>query len=491
MATTSIDGDVDNWWRELFRPLLNFMRKAAKRRRSSGSRRSINLWEENSRAHEAILALRMAANFRGEDYEAVAARIEKEVARYREFLQQPEPIGKISLVVKRFPLDGEDDEPPRQLYQVRDPTQGQASVLYNFERSDRIVLEVVVHDRYDRPLFPIVRTYSNWIGKRQFNLGLGRTFTLSMAASDASACVRVHAGFKTALADEIEDTDMAVATGDLTLAANTIHNGGSLQIQTDAFRWSYRRRLALLLCVECLVVSVIASRLVGQAATNQLMNAPAAADISQASGSAPVTAQAFAGNSDGEAHGITFYISGGGGEESGVDESRNFGGSDKGTRARDGNALQTTRIAALVGGRLKLDDALCGGGGDGCHELRVSIDGNGDKVFYLHVGHTLSPVRRNTAQTFEPPLTAHQHGEANSGLIHVTLFTRNRLLLLKEAGCAGNNEGGANYFASNSLEGLSRETAADVHLISESTESRVEAQGNGAAERETRLLIVD
>lgn len=489
MPSTSLNGEVEHWWRGFLRTYLNRVRNAVWRCRSSGTR-SIDLWDDNSRLHEAILVLRMAANFRGEDYEVVAARIEKEVARYREFLQQPEFIGKISLIVKRFPLDvEEEDELPRQVYQVREPTEGRASVFYTFNRSDRLVLEFVVHDKHDTPLFPIVRTYSNWTGKRQFNLGLGRTFTLMMAEDESSECVRVHAGFTTAQAEEVEDAGMPVTTGNLTLAANTMRNGDGFPTPTGAFQSSFGRRLAFLLVVECLVVSVISSWLIGrQAAPNRLMAEPQA--FAQRQGSAPVIYPAFAQEARGDANGIEFCIDCA--EEAGGVESGDTTGSDKRGRTRDGNELKATRVTALMGGHVKVDDMLCRHAEDGCRELRVSIkSGDDNNLLYFHMHHPRSSVRRDTTHSSAPLAVAHNSGETYSGHIHVTLFTQNRLLLIKDVGCSENDTGNVRHFAGNSLDGFSRGTTADVQVIGEAAETRVEQQGTGAAEKETRLFRLD
>lgn len=148
----------------------------------------------------ALQTIRMAANA-DEDYEIVAARIEKEAADYEVFLNNPQRIGRISLNVKHFGPMPADTAHIREQCRINqpseghpDPAEGRASVWYTFNRSNNKVLEFIVHDEHDKPLFPIARTYTAWIGTKEFDLGLGRTFYLSLFEG-APGYVNVRAGF--------------------------------------------------------------------------------------------------------------------------------------------------------------------------------------------------------------------------------------------------------------------------------------------------------
>lgn len=157
--------------------------------------------QEIARFEKAVRTLRLAAE-PGEEYPLVAARIEREAATYRSFLQHPQPIGKISVMVKELDPNSPDFTTPRKQIEVVDPSEGQrdpaegcASAGYKFNRSATKVLEFIVHDVNDSPLFAIVRTYSNWLGSREFALGLNRVFYLNMI-EDSPGYVMVYAGFK-------------------------------------------------------------------------------------------------------------------------------------------------------------------------------------------------------------------------------------------------------------------------------------------------------
>jgi hypothetical protein len=59
-------------------------------------------------------------------------------------------------------------------------------------------LEFVLHDQNYLPLFAIARTYSDWIGYKEFDLGTDdRVFYLEMVKDKKPGYVAVHAGFKT------------------------------------------------------------------------------------------------------------------------------------------------------------------------------------------------------------------------------------------------------------------------------------------------------
>lgn len=204
-------------------------------------------WEDDPILQKAILTFRMAAN-PGESYEVVAARIESEAARYKEFLRCPKPIGKIILFVKTVSSKADENEGTRQQYQVRHPDKGQASIAHTLDRSDSQIFEFVVYDEDDNILFPIARTYSNWVGEEEFDLGLGRTFCLKMTETDSPARVRVQAGFPPLA---IKDVRTSVVTTDIKepqpLAAFTAQQGDTrddlVNSQTNFLTPSFFNRL--------------------------------------------------------------------------------------------------------------------------------------------------------------------------------------------------------------------------------------------------------
>jgi len=143
---------------------------------------------EFEKAHKMI---RMAQNY-DEPYEDVLRRIREESSRYEAFRKNPEPIGKVSLNVKHL----DSKQAYQKQYEVKDPDEGKASVSYTHRRSPDIVLEFQLHDKNDLPLFSIARTYSNWIGCKEFDLGDDRVFYLNMAEDEIPGRVAVQAGFK-------------------------------------------------------------------------------------------------------------------------------------------------------------------------------------------------------------------------------------------------------------------------------------------------------
>lgn len=194
----------------------------------------------------AYRTLQLAGN-PGEDYDVVAARIDQEAARYKAFLQKPEPIGKIVLNVKQLKT--------REQYQVTDPAEGRASVCYRFSRSNSTVLEFLVYDEKDNPLFPIARTYTNWVGAKEFTLGLNRTFYLDMFEDDPGY-VKVYAGFAPVLCEGKSPTRSSrpVAYFPPQLERN---KGWSRRLLS--LFWPFPARLAYVIGVEAVLVSVVCS----------------------------------------------------------------------------------------------------------------------------------------------------------------------------------------------------------------------------------------
>jgi hypothetical protein len=193
------------------------------------------VWEQTPVLNQALQTIRMAANA-GEDYEIVAARIETQAAAYLKFLENPQPIGRVSLNVKQFgPVSSVTDH-VREQYRINEPSEGQAdpaeghaSVWYTFNRSNNKVLEFIVHDQNDNELFPIARTYTDWIGTKKFDLGLDRTFYLSLMEG-APGYVNVRAGF-------VEPNEIETAIYDAFKQAgassrNTVSNTGTPSLQS-------------------------------------------------------------------------------------------------------------------------------------------------------------------------------------------------------------------------------------------------------------------
>ena len=132
------------------------------------------------RAHQTI---RMAANY-GDSYEEIAARIRWESAQYKLFRQNPKPIGKVALRIKCL-----DSAQAAEVQSgVNQPLEG----LY--QRSSNFVLEFMLHDEEKVPMFAIARTYSDWLGCKEFDLG-NQTFYVKMVEAKRGY-VQVKAGFK-------------------------------------------------------------------------------------------------------------------------------------------------------------------------------------------------------------------------------------------------------------------------------------------------------
>lgn len=195
MVTISYNDTLGGGWKALFRSLARTV-QVFKRQRLHG-KSNLTACEEIA-LRRAILTFRMAAN-PGEDYETVAARIEREAASYRAFLEKPQPIGKIALNVKPLLSNdkggGGDTSSSYEQYQVTDPDEGNAMVFFNFSRSCRRILEFMVYGENDEPLFPLARTYSDWLGSRVYDLGLNRNFHLNLVESDLRGQIMVQACF--------------------------------------------------------------------------------------------------------------------------------------------------------------------------------------------------------------------------------------------------------------------------------------------------------
>lgn len=260
-GTMSFHDELGGGWREILRSIVPAWLNIKATKRSRGKATSAAS-KEIAELQKAILTFRMAAN-PGESYEVVAARIEREAAIYKAFLQKPGAIGKIILNVKQLDSKTDDVKGSHRQYQVNepstrqsDPSEGRACVSYTFNRSNNKVLEFMVYDEDDNPLFPIVRTYSDWVGSREFDLGLNRTFCLNMTESESPGYVIVEAGFRPAASKQnpvhAPETDAAQP-----LAARTVHNAKQPENRPNAFMSSYGKRLACVVGLECLAISLV------------------------------------------------------------------------------------------------------------------------------------------------------------------------------------------------------------------------------------------
>lgn len=282
MATSKDNDDVVGRWRAFFAAFFKIFNRPARGRAGGGGVPPVDLWGEstfwweNEKLREAILSLRMVANKPGESYEEIAARVDREAAAFEAFRRNPTPIGKISLNTKLITPIASGREFLTKGYEVFAPDKREASVDITLERSNRLVLEVIVHDENENPLFPLLRTYSDWVGAKSFDLGLGRTFNLRMTQLAGAEAVRVSAGFAS--------PQGAVEQFELPIAAYT---NGSRPDVADGFTWGFKR-FAFFRCATCLAIAMLCSWMV----FNALGSQPAAprAVVGKASGATTVYA---------------------------------------------------------------------------------------------------------------------------------------------------------------------------------------------------------
>jgi hypothetical protein len=219
---------------------------------------------------KAVRTIQLAAE-PGENYATVAAKIQREAEIYKLFLQYQQPVGRISLYVRELDPHEPDFGKPRTQWLVddpseggRDPVEGRASVTYRLSRSATRVLEFVVHDRDDVPLFAIARVYSNWLGRKRFPLGPNRVFYLEMDEA-LPGYVDVKAGFKpaTAFEDDSEDENIrefprAVAVPPYTQARPDSHVA-VCQRPSHRRRWAYVAECAVVIVSALICVAATAS----------------------------------------------------------------------------------------------------------------------------------------------------------------------------------------------------------------------------------------
>lgn len=136
----------------------------------------------------AYKIIRMAQNY-GESDDALRQRIREESLRYRQFKKKPERLGKLSFKTKRV----DSNETVETDYEIN-LWQKATLVCQTCERSADVVLEFFVHNKRGERLFAIARTYSDWIGRKEFDLGGGCVFYLYMSKANPGY-VLVEAGF--------------------------------------------------------------------------------------------------------------------------------------------------------------------------------------------------------------------------------------------------------------------------------------------------------
>ncbi|MFL6207797.1 MAG: hypothetical protein ACJ74W_03040 [Pyrinomonadaceae bacterium] len=420
----------------------------------------------------------MAAN-PGEEYAVVAARIAQEFANYREFLRNPAPIGKIILNAKQLPGGPGGAEQAGQMYQVRDPAEGQATVEYSFNRSDRLVLEFIAYDKNDTPLYPIVRTYSDWIGKRKFNLGLGRVFVLKMTAGDLPELVRVQADFSSARAAETDDDEMLMATGGLARAAREAKGDDQSHEPTGMFNWLQGQKLALLLLsVNCLIfsISIIGVCAFSQVAVNHAPSATyAAAEVPAAYRVAVVVhlsddtvkrllldEQWRRTQQPGRA---AEFLHVSRQQLSGVQRAATFG------------ALAITAKA----GHADITYALCGKVISQCSDVRAPFKFLLDRVRGSWALRPYSLSRPAADQTLYDRLAMPTHADTSIDPLRVTFLPSDALLVVKGSGCFEYGAGAAGGFGDKATIVLASELMADILKTDESSDVQVKAGGAGAA----------
>jgi hypothetical protein len=195
---TMIFSSASSIWKETLRSIMRLI--GFGKLTQTGPKPAIVIYGATVGAKKSMLTIRMALNPGEIHYSEVAARIKSEAAAYEEFLRDPKKVGRIVLNVKQFKGREADTCVSREQYRINepwegltDPAEGRASVWYRFARSQNKVLEFVVHDEHDTALFPLVRTYTDWTGNKEIDLGFDRKLYLMMAGE--AGYVDVRAGF--------------------------------------------------------------------------------------------------------------------------------------------------------------------------------------------------------------------------------------------------------------------------------------------------------
>jgi hypothetical protein len=471
MTIASFNDSIHNRGRNFFRPFFHLWRKIA-RRGACGIERPIDLWEENPGfLQEALLAVRMAAN-PGDDYEDAVATIEKEAAKYQEYQRKPVPIGKISLNAKRLSREAGETAPLGRMYQVRNPAEGQACVLYTFDRSDSLVLEFIVHDKHDNPLFPIVRTYSNWLGKRKFHLGPDHTFHLKMTEGATPELVRVQASFSSNEADEPNVCE-AATFGERRppFTARSADGNDDWEPLTSTFRQLCRNRVASLLFAQGLVVLLILCGVLWQLTPRH----PQAGGRSYAAEPhLHRTAVVLALNEDD----VKLLF---GGER--VGQLKKRGTVADATMAREKFWQRVNFVApvsrsstAETGDNNTVNPAFCTDG-IRCDELNASLKFALDSMRSFLAQHVGKAAAVASPRADTPIMTDAPSNGCTDGM-RVTLLPYNNLMLVSEQGCSEYDGGQADSLAKNSDEVMFSQLTPDIR----NTEELLNSQGQGEPE---------
>ncbi|PYS81506.1 MAG: hypothetical protein DMF67_16520 [Acidobacteria bacterium] len=468
--------------RDFLRPLFDlFVRFLT--RRTERDHKPMNIWEDERKLQKALSAVRMAAK-PGEDYDEVSERIEKEAAMYRDFLRVRTPIGKITLNVKRLLADEGEDDDTGSVYQVRDPAEGRASVLYSFKRSADIVLEFFVHDRHDVQLFPVARTYADWLGKRTFDLGFGRTFDLSMSEDECPGMVRVHARFIGARARKTADEETFVVAGGLPLAAGD--DGDGPRKARGAAPWSFRRRVAFTFGVQCLVIfasfwafrSLASSRPVEVHAIARAPEARPAVHTTNA-----VDTMALDNDTNFSESSADTRVSW---QEVGFDPHTNAT-PKRLQQKKNSYRGKLTRIADVSGGRVKMDEGFCHNVGDQCKQWRANMQSAFDalKGILFHGGG--APVEPASGRGTEVVFVTYLTEGADSARVHVTLLTADAFFLVKGDGCSESGGSGAMVYG----DSITRTTSAagsDICRTVDSNEQPTAGSNPETLERRSKTV---
>lgn len=471
MAVSNFHSVFENFWRGFNCSIVQvFRREALERTLCKPS--AIACWGDNPKLQKAILTIRMAAK-PGDNYEDVAARIEKEANCYRKFLQNPTPIGKISLNVKQLPSESDDNVFTCSKYQVREPAEGQASVFYTIQRSNRLVLEFVVHDEKDNPLFPITRTYSDWVGKKKFDLGLDRTFHLHMTEGHMPEFVRVQAGFKLIEPDEIEATEIGDEL-ELEPMAASVAKADELENQTDVVTASQGRRLAFAFGFEHLVILLGCCLLFWLTASNLPPRAGYARALSF-NKAAPATEYTMTGELAHEvgddAKDVPVEI-----VEQRLKEKNNLAERNsshvKRLHSRANHLHQTARMAEIKQLGVTTDGSSCDSTGSGCKEMLVSFQ----KAIETDLSRLDVPTSQfnqsEAGEGYAKLVVSYKPVDACLGHVYVTLFDRTGLLLWgREKDCYKFGQGNADSFIAASSESFVKQLVLDIKLAKEEMNS--------------------
>jgi hypothetical protein len=478
MAITSLRNEGPGWG-GFFRPLTNLWRRVGRRR----NMQPINLWDDDPVMREAVWAVRMAANL-GEDYDKVSERIEREAARYREFLRNPTLIGEIILNAKQVLTDAPSGDIFGRVYQVRDPAEGQTSVVYNFKRSAGIVLEFVVHDQQGAPLFAIVRTYSDWLGERTFDLGAGRTFDLKMTEGECPMEVRVQASFVTARATAAAGYRTRAAACGLPLAAD----GGGTTKADGASSWSYGGP-AYAFGMAALFLIAIGWAFRPEA---QSYRPHAPTRVRAATGGSTV----FTTYAEGETVNSNYArlaaadVATTAGWQESVYPAHSARGVGRAQQQQNDNRRTVTRIAAVTGGRVKMDAGFCRQVGALCDKWRADIQSTLDAV------KSMREPAANTTDEFgsggrpDPMMLSYLTDDAAPGHVHVTLLTADALYLIRGAGCA-EFDGSVEKSFADATDPTPLLTGSGICGVSKGNEQQTGESNTATAEKRVKTLTAE